>query len=294
MIIVISDVHLGYDACDKYSFNNFIDDKLMKLNENDTLVLLGDILDFWRKSCVDLTINFQKKTEKLPEGIILKKLYNLQKQTNVHYIVGNPDYSILYFNNRVDSFPFSIHRNLHLNVKGNNDKKFYLNHGYEFEVLANYPFMTIEDYESICQHLCDVRQTTIDKIENDFWSALHFQFVGKKLEEHFTIAESIKKPPESRMKELHRFEKESREEKRKPLLQPRNKIEGLAMSPLARSMLIGGKPNETLIFGHTHSPFISEDKMIINSGSWVTDNDSHNTYIEIDNTGDVNLIWYDQ
>jgi predicted phosphodiesterase len=59
-------------------------------------------------------------------------------------------------------------------------------------------------------------------------------------------------------------------------------------------MLIGGKPDETLIFGHTHSPFISEDKMIVNSGSWVTDNNSHNTYIEIDDIGDVNLMWYNQ
>jgi UDP-2,3-diacylglucosamine pyrophosphatase LpxH len=294
MIIVVSDVHLGYDACDKYSFNNFIDDKLLKLNENDTLVLLGDILDFWRESCVDLTIDYNKKMDKLEEGIILKNLYNLQKQTNVYYIIGNHDYSILYFNDKVDSFPFSVYRNLHLNVKGNNDKNFYLTHGYEFEVLANYAFMTIEDYEKICQHLCDVRQTTIDRIESDFWSALHFQFVGKKLEEHFTIAESIKKPPESRIKELNSSEIESIEEKRKPLLQPRNKIEELAMSSLARSMLIGGKPDETLIFGHTHSPFISEDKMIVNSGSWVTDNNSHNTYIEIDDIGDVNLMWYNQ
>jgi hypothetical protein len=43
------------------------------------------------------------------------------------------------------------------------------------------------------------------------------------------------------MKELHHFEKDSRGEKRNPLLQSRNKIEELAMSPLAISMLIGEK-----------------------------------------------------
>lgn len=33
----------------------------------------------------------------------------------------------------------------------------------------------------------------------------------------------------------------------KPLLRPRNKIEELAMSPVARSILIGGKPDETIL-----------------------------------------------
>jgi UDP-2,3-diacylglucosamine pyrophosphatase LpxH len=47
MIIVVSDVHLGYDKSDKDNFNNFIDsDELIKLKPNDHLVLLGDVLDF--------------------------------------------------------------------------------------------------------------------------------------------------------------------------------------------------------------------------------------------------------
>jgi predicted phosphodiesterase len=71
----------------------------------------------------------------------------------------------------------------------------------------------------------------------------------------------------------------------KPLLKPRNKE--LAISPVARSMLIDGKPDETIIFGHTHSPFITEDRTVVDSGSWVTDNDFHDTSVEIDNTGNV-------
>jgi len=67
----------------------------------------------------------------------------------------------------------------------------------------------------------------------------------------------------------------------------RYNIEELAMSSVARSVSIGGQFDEAIIFWHTHSPFITEDKMVINSGSWVTDNDFHDTYIEIDN--DANL-----
>jgi predicted phosphodiesterase len=74
---------------------------------------------------------------------------------------------------------------------------------------------------------------------------------------------------------------------------PRNKIEALSMSPLARSIFVGGKPEEVLIFGHTHSPFISENKMVANSGSWVTDNEFHNTYIKINDLGEINLCHYE-
>ncbi len=53
------------------------------------------------------------------------------------------------------------------------------------------------------------------------------------------------------MKELHQIRRNSDENKTNPLLKPRNKIEELAMSPVARSMFVGGEPSETIIFGHT-------------------------------------------
>ena len=41
--------------------------------------------------------------------------------------------------------------------------------------------MTIEEYENICQHLCDVRETTIGKIETSVCSALHLPTCRKKV-----------------------------------------------------------------------------------------------------------------
>jgi UDP-2,3-diacylglucosamine pyrophosphatase LpxH len=308
VIIVVSDVHLGYDESDKDNFNNFIDSELTRLKANDHLVLLGDILDFWRKNCVDVTVEHGKDSSisdtPPTEGLIMKKLYGLTKKTQVHYIVGNHDYSVLYFSNRVDKFPFPVFKNLHLSIQGTG-KKFYFIHGYEFEVLAKFAFMTIEGYEKICQHLCDVRESNIGRLESAIWSALHlFRFSVKRDGEYLPVAEyvpenvvnSIKdehritEPPEHRMKELH----QPPQDRMKPLLKPRDEIEELAMSPVARSMFVGGEPDETIIFGHTHSPFISEDKMVANSGSWVTDNDFHDTYVTIDDHGDVNLGQYTQ
>jgi UDP-2,3-diacylglucosamine pyrophosphatase LpxH len=291
MIIVVSDVHLGYKKSDKDSFNNFIDSDLTKLDEEDHLVLLGDIFDFWRENFVEVTTEYKKNVvgkdveATNTEGMITKKLYLLQKKNrfHVHYIVGNHDYSILYFSERNMTFPFLVnHRNLRLSVNG---RKFCFTHGYEFEVLANFVFITIEEYEKICKDLCDVRSTTIGKIESGLWSVLHPHFLGKTFEDRHTVVKSMAKSPKARMKELHPPGRSLEY----TLLKPRNKIEELAMSPVARSMLIGGDPDETLIFGHTHSPLITEDSTVINSGSWVKDNNYNNTFVEIDNNGDVFL-----
>ena len=137
-----------------------------------------------------------------------------------------------------------------------------------------------------------MRSTTIGKIESYLWSVLHPQFLGKTSEDHHTVIKSMIKPPEHRMKKLHRVRKFPEDPVRDPLLKPRNKIEELAMSPLARSMLIGGESDEVIIFGHTHSPFFSKDKMVANSGSWVTDNNFHNTFITIQDNGDMTLNQY--
>jgi UDP-2,3-diacylglucosamine pyrophosphatase LpxH len=53
MIIVVSDIHLGYDKSDKDVFNRFIDSKLSLLNDKDHLILLGDLLDFWIIATMD-------------------------------------------------------------------------------------------------------------------------------------------------------------------------------------------------------------------------------------------------
>jgi UDP-2,3-diacylglucosamine pyrophosphatase LpxH len=95
MIIVVSDIQLGYNKCDKDLFYEFIDVKLRKLNNDDHLILLGDLFDFWRKNCVEVTLEYEKdRTVGDPvatnkEGIIAKKLYYLQKQTHFHYVIGN-------------------------------------------------------------------------------------------------------------------------------------------------------------------------------------------------------------
>ena len=54
------------------------------------------------------------------------------------------------------------------------------------------------------------------------------------------------------------------------------------------------KPDENLIFGHTHRPFINKDKKVANTGSWVNElkeKEHQNSYIEI-NDGEMELKFW--
>jgi UDP-2,3-diacylglucosamine pyrophosphatase LpxH len=42
-----------------------------------------------------------------------------------------------------------------------------------------------------------------------------------------------------------------------------------------------GKPGQILVFGHTHQPFINSEENLVNTGSWVNDENPKNTYIEL-------------
>jgi len=61
MIIVVSDVHMGYEGSDIASFENFVYDYVSKkLGSNDYFVLLGDIFDFWRRKNMDSMLENKK------------------------------------------------------------------------------------------------------------------------------------------------------------------------------------------------------------------------------------------
>ena len=47
-LVIVSDLHLGYKNADKDSFNRFLV-SLESDNEATDLVLLGDIVDMWRR-----------------------------------------------------------------------------------------------------------------------------------------------------------------------------------------------------------------------------------------------------
>lgn len=270
MILVISDVHLGYDGCNKEDFLAFLEG--YQNTEIDHFVILGDLFDFWRRK--NLEIITENKD-------ILEKLTNL-KAENIHYVVGNHDYYMLKLNERYENnFPFEVKKFLRLEDGG---KKFYFIHGYEFEVLNLEP-MTLEEYEGFSEAMC-FNEDIVGGIEGDGWDLAQktksevkglFDGIKKAFVHIESFKEQMKENPRDRLKSLDETKK----------------IYNLATSQ-SKYFLLGMKPDEILIFGHTHGPFINDENTVANTGSWVNElkqKEYQNSYIEINN-GEMELKFW--
>ena len=99
-LIMVSDVHLGYKNCDKDSFNRFLD-SLQSDKEVTDLILLGDIVDMWRRDASGVF---------LENWDIVQKIMSLKQKMRVHYIAGNHDYHVLQIQGH--SYPFSFTKKL--------------------------------------------------------------------------------------------------------------------------------------------------------------------------------------
>ncbi|MDH3677607.1 MAG: metallophosphoesterase [Nitrosopumilus sp.] len=282
MIIAFSDTHLKYyyDIKQKKEKSNsgellsFLQSNLcQELGQDDDLVLLGDIFEFWRRKNVDAV---------LESGEILSELYHLKEDNKVpiHYIQGNHDYSILGLYQNSKKYPFEVTPDWRYQSK-DDGTDYYFVHGYQLAVFSNYePLMNVEDYENICQSLCERSGDTIGTIMSTAYS------IPKKLLHFLENFEESIKPEENKIDPLKKL-KEKIDEIMKPAdgderEKEMDAVKNLTTSPLARSFFLGMKPEEFLIFGHTHKPFCNIEKKVANTGSWVGDGDKVNTFVQID------------
>jgi len=243
LILVASDVHLGYQNSNRQLFLNFLEEVCRPLGSEDHLVLLGDILDFWRRNNVAVAIENE---------VIFKVLESLKAK--VHYVVGNHDYTLITLKLPEHQF-FDVRKSFRLEVDG---VSYNFIHGYQLEALAVFEPLTIEEYESLCVSLCQRTGDFIGDILSVLWDTIHLSF--KKGDRRQQTIRSITEVPESR-RDMHR-------------------VEQLARSSV-RDLFLGLSRNERLVFGHTHRPFIEDT--VANTGSWVSDAEVQNTYITIEN-----------
>ncbi len=244
MIIALSDVHLGYEKSNRDDFYRFLE--ACDSTDIEHLVLLGDILDFWRR-------NNARIVEDDVNALILNKLAGL-KAKHVHYVVGNHDYYLLRLSDRYrQGYHFDISKSLRLEDAGG---KFYFIHGYELEALCNLEPLSIEDYERFSEQMC-FNEDIMGGFASQLWDLLQNHKLPWNLD-------MLKAPPQERVKI--------------------DRIYDLAISR-GRYILLGMRPGEKLVYGHTHRPFISEDRMVANTGSWVDElsrEKSQNRYIRIE------------
>jgi UDP-2,3-diacylglucosamine pyrophosphatase LpxH len=247
--VVISDTHLGYEKCDRTALNDFID-TLANDPELTDLVLLGDIVDMWRRDASGVFLEGRQ---------IIDKILGLPKRIDVHYVAGNHDYHVLDLKNSKQYFRYPIVFTKELAIP-DGQYTYRFMHGYEFEYRDDSLKYLLMDV--LCRVLSDEGGSFIDDIWGLFtksWTDLSFIlttiFHRSKKRDVTETAAMLRQSPEKR------------------LLNTMQDVDKEALKEQAK------KPNEILVYGHTHRPFINSQENLVNSGSWVTDADVHNTYV---------------
>jgi UDP-2,3-diacylglucosamine pyrophosphatase LpxH len=241
---------LGSGDSDKKSFNEF----LSSLRDDETitdLVLLGDIVDMWRRDASGVFLENMDTVE-----IIV----GLKDRMNVHWLAGNHDYHLLKLRNRDHyNYPFEFREKLEL-VDGEHTYRFM--HGYEFEYGKELPYL-----RPVLELLCHVMSDSEGVPEDELWvditklmGDLHYSAFVHQLGGKDTVI-------------THRSLHDS------PAIRLFDKLEKLESRALEE---VRGKPGQILVFGHTHHPFISKGEELVNSGSWVTESLLHNTYVVLE------------
>jgi UDP-2,3-diacylglucosamine pyrophosphatase LpxH len=183
-VVVVSDQHIGYQNCDKQSFNSFLAGLKGQADVTD-LVLLGDVVDMWRRDASGVFLE-NKDT--------LDIISLLQQTMRVHYVAGNHDYHVLQLQNH--SYPFKFLENLTL-TEGNLTLRFL--HGYEFDPFQTPPFM-----EALCRTMSDGG----GGFESGFWATLtrdwsdvqyFFSLLYRKRDIRKKV-ETLQTPPEARLR----------------------------------------------------------------------------------------------
>jgi UDP-2,3-diacylglucosamine pyrophosphatase LpxH len=242
-IVVSSDQHLGYTNSKADDFRRFLD-HVARRNDIEALVVLGDLVDMWRRDVSGLFLEYKD---------VADRLSNLTNSgINIYVIAGNHDYHLLRLQD--PGYQFKFYNDLTLN-SSKEGLKYIFKHGWEFD-LAQQPLVM----EALCHNLSDEAGTARSRVYNflmilkDHLSDL-FNFHGGAED----YIKHLTEPPETRLK---------------PYL---TDVEAKA----CRSV----NDNEILIFGHTHRPFVSNDKRVVNAGSWVSEpqtNYKFNTFVELD------------
>jgi len=244
IIIALSDVHLGYDKCNRADFARFLDWVAAQDDVTD-LVLAGDIIEFWRRDMIAVTME--------SADIIARLIAMYKGGMKIHYIAGNHDYTVRHLKIFPNRFKFSTKVKL---VEDGVDYTF--THGWELDPDQNDVF-----FDALCY--CDDR---VGRAADRVWDM---------------YSKWIDDPQKRTIEWLRQYWAKKDIEKMAQTPEERGFVQvydAFATSAVD-SMVAEG---EVMISGHTHTPCINPETMHVNTGSWVCDGKSqlYNTYIVID------------
>ena len=184
-VVVTSDHHLGYANADKTAFNAFLDN-LSQESDVTHMVLLGDVVDMWRRDAAGVFLESHDT---------VAKILNLKsKGVQVFYVAGNHDYHVLDLHN--PAYPLEFTNELNL-TDGPVNYRFV--HGYQFDPEQKMPFMAF---------LCRVMSDQGGALESHLWTDFNsLNNVFSKMEPSFmkadlaAIFERLQRRPEDRLKD---------------------------------------------------------------------------------------------
>jgi UDP-2,3-diacylglucosamine pyrophosphatase LpxH len=238
-IVAFSDVHLGYDRTDYDRFMEFLQE-LQSRDDLADVVIVGDLIDLWRRDVVGLEFALSRYMEELK---------TLQKKINVHYVIGNHDFHIGSLKNH--DYPFKPQSSLMLERFGYTVRFL---HGHQCDPLQN--ILGPDTSEILCWTLSD----DVGEAKSRLWDL--FGLKSKLSKEEFEAkVDSLMSPPE----DVRRTE---------ALGAVTDFVE------CVRAYLKVTEEKEFIVFGHTHKPFIDLDSRVANTGCWIKGANPANTYFE--------------
>lgn len=247
-IVAFSEVHLGYDRTDYDGFMEFLQG-LQNRDDVADVVIVGDLIDLWRRDVVGLEFVLSKYMEELKR---------LQKKVNVHYVIGNHDFHVGFLKNH--DYSFTGQSSITIVRFG---YTIHFLHGHQCDPLQN--ILGPETSEILCWTMSD----NIGEWRSKLWDIFGPKLAkGKpKLSKHRFEAEidAVMSPPE--------------EERRTDALS--KKFAGVAdFVECLRGYFRRTEEKEFVVYGHTHKPFIDLNSRVANTGCWIKGASPANTYFE--------------
>lgn len=242
-IVVCSDQHLGYVNSRANDVRNFLD-HLANRSDIETLVVLGDLVDMWRRDVSGLFLEYSD---------FIDKFLKIKKAgIKIFMVAGNHDYHLLRL--QAPSYQFEFCEDLVL-PSGIEGLTYVFKHGWEFD-FAQQPLIM----EALCHNMSDEAgdarsriYITLMILKDHISDLINFHGGNEGYVKHLMT------PPETRLKNY--------------------------LTSVEAKACASCDNNEILIFGHTHRPFVSDDKRVINTGSWISEPQSNyifNTFAELD------------
>lgn len=229
--IAVSDLHIGYELSNTKLFARFLN--VISAWDVDHLLLVGDIIEIWRRDMLGVLLQYSE---------IFTKLKELAESINVVCVAGNHDWHTLNigkvieypkpFDNFVEEFKIDV-----------GDFYYRFVHGHQFDAKCS----NNEVNEGMC-HSNDEQ----GKEMSDTWNN-----IGSASMLFYTPLHKISIPPPYIGVLAYVA---------KPGILGETPDE---LEIFRETALRNKDPKEFLLYGHTHNAMLDKEKMVADSGCWV-------------------------